>query len=236
VIRNTESIVSQSIPALEIEDLILSKQYFKAPIKIQWFLRQTYNTGIYDYHSIPSYHLSPNPRRTVKRAAWLSYGLLHGCDDYDECKLRYGDVLTEALKMVSWVNVLDEPLVISEKGDKRSVGNEAGRTFKILYPCNFQKISMVNAEVIIFGGTFHYFWDFWSEERGRDLLHLKFNNPNLQAAGNRLFSCYVEKGLEQCKLFVEIQHPSICTNLSLTQLLLGYKAWKSSEYVCQDKW
>ena len=186
-------------------------EYYNAPIKIMWLMKEAYDdegdggwsfTDFYtkDYDGFYSDLIRGKSRGTWQPVVYTSYGILKACNNEN---IKYNQIpdiwnkpeLAKSLSNIAWINVQKLP---SKKGSRTDMNHikDALDTYCTIIK---KQIDLLNPDIIICGGLYR--------------VHRLFNKLFGTSIENKIDqNSWVEYCLIDNKLIISAYHPSYACN------------------------
>jgi len=142
------------------------KEYFNAPIKIMWLMKEAYDdegngdwsfTDFYtnDYQRFYTDLVRGKSNKTWQPVVYTTYGILKECNneyiEYDHIPFIWNKPeIVKCLSNIAWVNIQKLP---SKNGTNTDM-NHIKEAFDLYFPIINKQIELLNPDIIICGGLF----------------------------------------------------------------------------------
>lgn len=194
--------------------------YGKNTSKVCWVLKEANNKGNGPLNIIEYLHYLPVNDRVARRVALISASI-NGEKDLNP----YSDKVKQQLLTIAWININ------KEGGGSKSSYRKIKEAFKLNESLLFSQLQAIDPEIVIFGGTFSFFWDSLVKQ-GCLMRKLEFTNCDFPR-------CYLDKSHKYSFLFVEAYHPAYWRMNDIeyvNYVCNAINAWKTKNWELADQW
>ena len=208
-----------------IDGIIDSSFYGKESCRVCWILKEANNKGKSPLNLIEYLHRLPVNDRVPRRVALATAGINLACNSILELD-SYSDNVKLQLLTIAWININ------KEGGGSSASYSKIKKAFELNEDVLFSQIQEATPEVIIFGGTFSFFWDSFVKQ-GCVMKKLEFTTEMLHPL------CYLDTSKRYPFLFVEAYHPAYRGMKDAEYAMYISKAvhaWKAGEWKLIRQW